>query len=693
MGRNQGSTVPAMNLGPLAWLVLTLLPGTLAGQQPDTSQAPVELRPIEVTATAPAPPPAEALGVTVGAEVVQRAPAANAYDLIRRTAGIEVHEQGQGPGWASDVVLRGFTSDHSSDVLLTIDGVPINLPIHGHVEGYADWSILAVPAVSSIAVIPGPASPLYGNFAFGGVVAVETARDATGTIASTGGSSHGDAGGWVLTGFRGRRSGGMAALELRRDQGWRDNAAGWLGNALLGGWYGLGSARVEGSFTAYGSSWDSPGFLTVSDYNAGRLREAQDPSDGGSARRFIARVAMNAPVGNASALETMVWGQLGRSTVFLNVPEDGVVAQQEERDRRSALGGQVALRTPTPSGEVSVGVSGRLDAGRYDLYQTVDRDRTSVSQRTEGRYREVSAWLRWRSPAGRRLQADIALRADGLHFGSKDRLDSNAAFRRHGTGLLSPKLGVRYQVAGNVALLGSVSRGFRSAIGVIEEPARSLVTTWSSEAGLAWSDARFEARLIAFQSDVRNERIQDPVTLDLSEAGRSRRRGLTLDLGFRPAPAARVFAEATYNDARITGVAGSGAALRASARADDGGVVLFPGPLAHHEVPLTPGARVPGVARFFGRAGVEGTLRRSLEARATVRFSGPFVPIGEPDAETRGYVVADAGVSLPLAAIAATVDADLLNVWNSRYPEIRASGYINPGLPRTLRVSLRTHFK
>jgi outer membrane receptor protein involved in Fe transport len=672
----------------LAALLVLLLPGVLAGQQQDS--AAVELRTIEVTATPLPQTPSEALSINVSAQVVQRAPASNAYDLIRRTAGIEVHEQGQGPGWASDVVLRGFTSDHSSDVLLTMDGVPINLPIHGHVEGYADWSILSVPAVSGISVIPGPASPLHGNFAFGGVVAVETARDARGTLFSTGASSHGDASGWLRSGWRGERSGGMVTLEGRRDQGWRDNASGWLGNALFRGWRRVGLARLEGSLAAYGSSWDSPGFLSVTDYNADHLERAQDPSDGGTARRYIGRVALSAPVAAASALEAMVWAQVGRSTVFLNVPEDDVLAQQEERDRRTALGMRAILSTPTSSGEVSVGVSARADAGRYDLYATTARQRNSTTQSTDGRYREGAAWLRWQSPPARRLQLDLALRADVLHFESQDRLDPLATFRGHTTGLLSPKAGVRYSLAGNVLLLGSFSRGFRSAVGVIADPGRALVTVWSSDAGVEWRGEDAEIRVAAFQSDVRNERILDPVTLDLTDAGRSRRRGVTVDLGYRPAPRLHLMAEATYNDARITGVAGEdGSASLAGLRGSDD-VPLVPGPRAHHEVPLTPGARVPGVARYFGRVGAEVTLWKNFEGRLASRFSGPFVPIGEPDVETQAYLLLDVGVSLRLPGLGGTLDADLLNLADSRYPEIRASGYINPGLPRTVRIGFRS---
>ena len=105
---------------------------------------------------------------------------------MRRTTGVEVHEQGQGPGFASNIVLRGFSSDHSSDALLVLDGVPINLPIHGHVEGYSDWSPLAAASVGSMRVIHGPASPFYGDFNFGGVIEVSSPTDLNATSGQVG---------------------------------------------------------------------------------------------------------------------------------------------------------------------------------------------------------------------------------------------------------------------------------------------------------------------------------------------------------------------------------------------------------------------------------------------------------------------------------------------------------------------------
>jgi hypothetical protein len=51
--------------------------------------------------------------------------------------------------------------------------------------------------------------------------------------------------------------------------------------------------------------------------------------------------------------------------------------------------------------------------------------------------------------------------------------------------------------------------------------------------------------------------------------------------------------------------------------------------------------------------------------------------------------VLDAGASLPLPPLGAVLDLELQNIFSTKYPEIRASGFINPGAPRTLRAGVR----
>ena len=67
----------------------------------------------------------------------------------------------------------------------------------------------------------------------------------------------------------------------------------------------------------------------------------------------------------------------------------------------------------------------------------------------------------------------------------------------------------------------------------------------------------------------------------------------------------------------------------------------------------------------------------------------PNTPIGEPGIETSSYAVLDCGGSIQIGSAGTTLDLELVNVLDSKYPEIRASGFINPGSPRTLRAGVR----
>ncbi|HEX5005163.1 MAG TPA: TonB-dependent receptor [Gemmatimonadales bacterium] len=668
-------------------LVAVLRAGALLAQDPqptpeaaDTTPPPT-LKRIVVTGKreqAIAPPVAT---VEVSKEAVARAPASNAYDLIGRSAGIEVHQQGQGPGFASNVVIGGFTSDHSSDVLLVLDGVPINLPIHGHVEGYADWSILSPGAISTTRVIHGPASPLYGDFSLGGVVETYTDADAGGTTASLGVTSFGDVRGWVTGGFRRAESGALLSLAGQREQGWRDNADYWLGNGVLRGWHALGAGRIEGGLYLYGSEWNSPGFVPVDRYNDGDLTEAADSTDGGHAQRYIGAVRYGIQFGEHTTLESQLWGQLGESAVFLTLVDDGVLGQTAERDDRSAVGMQVQVGRHTDDGEFSVGLSGRADWTTYTLDETIEREAISAKQADDGQYQALGMYARWRGVVGTRFLYDLGLRGDLVHYRSFDHLDSLADWQGATDPVLSPKLGASYLASDRIRILGSLARGFRGPVGVIGDPSRPLVTAWAAEVGAEYATGPLQLALSFFQFNTANERIKDPVTSDVLAAGTTRRRGISGSASLLVGGRLTLQASGTLNDAEVTGIADP-----VDVALDVVGI-RPPKPLFHDE-PLEPGDAVPAVAAYFGRVGAEYMLRDGMSAYLLGRFTGPFTPIGEPGITTRPYFVLDMGGSISFGT-RTSLDVDLLNLLDTKYPEIRASGYINPGAPRSLLVSVR----
>ncbi len=671
-------------------LLFSVMARSASAQSRDTTGADTtrvkRLQTITVTSERPraAAPPVTTL--VVPAAELRQTFANNPYDLLRRTSGIEVHEQGQGPGFASDAVIRGFSSDHSSDVLLVLDGVPINLPVHGHVEGYSDWSILSPAAVSSLRVITGPASPLYGDFAMAGVVEVFTAADAVGTTGSLSASSYGDAGGWLRTGARGDQGGYLLAGDGQRQQGWRDNSSYWLGNGLLRGWRQVGSGRLEGGLALYGSNWDSPGFLSVDQYNAGDLTSAMNPTDGGSAYRGIAHGRFSTVAGT-TGIEATAWLQHVHSDVFLTIPEDGLLNQSDELDRRNAVGARFQLSHPLGGGDVSAGLDGRADFANYDLYNTFQRTVLTPEKGYDAEYLGGGAFVRWRTLMGAHVALDLGTRADAVHYQSLDRV-AGTPQQDDGDVVVSPKLGLRYLISGGWSLLGSLSAGFRGAPGVIGDPSLEPVRGWSKELGARYDGGSLTAQLALFRLDVSHERIQDPVTREVLPTGESLRQGVNLDAELRVSQQVSLTLDGTWNDAHVKGDPGSSPTPLIVPQLLEGpdGKPLRP---SFHIEPLEPGDPVPNVAEWLGRVGVQTAWSSRVSTRALLRFSGPYTPIGEPGTKTQSYAVVDAGASLHLTPLGAVLDLELQNIFSAKYPEIRSSGFINPGAPRTLRAALR----
>lgn len=643
---------------------------------PPDSQPRRPLAPVTITAERPraAPPPVAV--TTVAPVVVQTTAGSSAYDVLRRAAGLEVHEQGQGPGFTSNVVVRGFNSDHSADVLLVVDGVPINAPVHGHVEGFSDWNVLLPLAVSSARVLHGGASPLYGDFSLAGVVEVFTAADADRTVSALSSSSFGDIGYAMRTGVRREGGGTMLAFDVRRQAGWQPNAAASLGNVAWRGWRRLFGGRLEGGLQTYASRWDSPGFVSVARYNRRDFGAAVDTTDGGWSRRVLGHVRFARSLGHRAAIEATAWGQASAYRMRLNIPGQSLTLRQtEETDDRSGAGGRVQLVRRLPFGEVIVGGEGRLDAATYGLDATLGGQFITREHAYDARFASASGFARWRYVVGSRLGLDLGARLDAMHYRTNNTLRT-LGWRQATQVVPTPKLGARYVLADGRLLKASVSRGFRGAPGVIADPARAPFLAWATEVGAEWTTGAWSLEGALFRMDVDNERIFNPLALTVSSAGRSRRQGVDVRARGRIGDRLGLSATATWNDARFLGAPGGDT------------VRVPPSPDFHdHLVPMRPGDPVPGVARVTGSVRADAAMGRTV-AGATWRLLGSFVPIGEPGVSTRSASVLDLDWSVPVGRL--VVDLALQNVLDLRYVENRASGFITPGIPRVLRLTVRT---
>lgn len=82
--------------------------------------------------------------------------------------------QHSGPGKANQYFLRGFNLDHGTDFSVTVDGIPLNLPTHGHGQGYLDLNSLIPEMVETIEFQKGPYYVGAGDFSSAGNARIQT---------------------------------------------------------------------------------------------------------------------------------------------------------------------------------------------------------------------------------------------------------------------------------------------------------------------------------------------------------------------------------------------------------------------------------------------------------------------------------------------------------------------------------------
>ena len=681
----------------MALLALFLQATSLAGQTPpDTTQIPdsaafqdtvfvLEPIAVDVERERAAPPPV--IAVTVDAEIVRASQESDPYRILRQVSGVEVHDQGQGPGFASNVIMRGFTSDHSSDVLLVIDGVPVNLPAHGHIEGYADWNVLMTQAVSSMRVIHGGASPLYGDFALGGVVEVFTRADAEGFEGSLGSTTFGDLKADIGGGRRGESGGFYLGSAVERQRGWRDNSDFWITKALARGWETVGDGRLEGGVSLYGTGWDSPGFVSVPRFNDSDVEGAVDLTDGGDSRRIVTHGRYSVPLGEAAYLQASAWGMASDYSIYLNIPDHNhsgstdFSVQSGEWDQRTGTGGRLEVAMPRSWGDLVLGLSGRSDWVEYRHAATLERDVIDTEIDLDARHTAGALYGRVRRTFGGTLGMDLGARLDVLRHRSRSNLTGGGTWESASNAVFSPKLGLRYVLGPAWSLRGSSARGFRSPAGIIGDPSREPFLSWSHELGVDYTGAWLRGSISLFRVDVTNERIQDPVTLTISSEGSSVRQGVsalgTLALSETVAMDVRL----TYNHARLSGA-------YANAH-DDHPHDVFGSEGSPGDPATESGSReVPGVAEFQGFTRMTWQAWDEASLWVSWRGVGSHVPIGEPTVRTQAYSVTDLGATWDVGA-GRELDVEMLNLFDARHVELRSSGFVVPGAPRSLRAQIR----
>ena len=116
--------------------------------------------------------PTAASAVTISGADVNAQPFARPGEALEVVPGLIV-TQHSGEGKANQYFLRGFNLDHGTDLAIRVDGMPVNMPTHGHGQGYADINFMIPELIQSVNVRKGPYFADVGDFGSAGSVAID----------------------------------------------------------------------------------------------------------------------------------------------------------------------------------------------------------------------------------------------------------------------------------------------------------------------------------------------------------------------------------------------------------------------------------------------------------------------------------------------------------------------------------------
>lgn len=481
-------------------------------------------------------------------------------ELLEAVPGLAA-TQHSGAGKANQYFLRGFNLDHGTDLAASLDGVPLNLPSHGHGQGYLDLNILTPEFVHDISFRKGPYAAENGDFATVAAVAFETADHlhGDGLQAWAGQDDY-----YRIVGSRALSPEVMVAADLSSGRGpWTTpedlSKVNLLARALVGGW--------SVTALAYDARWTATDQIPRRAIEAGTLGrlDTLDATDGGETSRYIVSARRRDLL---NGLDTVVYAQRYRLDLFSNFTyalEDPVHGDQfQQVDQRWIYGGALTKRWALGDGwSARTGISARVDdIGKVGLYRTTARVRRATVRQDALTEWSTAVWGEASRDLGR-LDVTLGLRADamGARVEAGDPRNSGTVSEV----LLSPKLALAWRLSKTFELYANAGRGFHSndargavitvdpVSGAAAERAPLLSPSDGAELGLRWQARTLTLTAAAWALKVDSELVYVGDAGFTEASGATRRRGLELMADWRPTGRLSLSGAYAATRARFTG--------------------------------------------------------------------------------------------------------------------------------------------
>lgn len=426
-------------------------------------------------------------------------PVRNTQELLRLVPGLFI-AQHAGGGKAEQIFLRGFDNDHGTDILVTVDGLPVNMVSHAHGQGYADSHFIIPETINNIDFGSGPYYTQKGNFNTSGYVSFCTFNNLPASRIQV------EAGRYNT--FR-----TLAMIDLLKKN--KDKQSAYIAGDFyytdgptinkqnfnrfnIFGKYNLSISKrtqMTASLSGFKSKWDASGQIPERAVADGTIQRfgSIDPSEGGNTERYNANLVLTHTFPNGMKWENQafysrnIFSLFSNFTFYLIDPVNG--DEINHREKRNLFGYLSTLTHKKSLGAANLTTT--YSAGiRYDATTNVlanNIKRRFLSYTTLGDIKESNSFAFIQEQlSSRKWLIDAGVRFDYLHFDYQQKLNL-PQLPAQGKSILSPKLNIQYTVNSKIQLYTKFGKGFHSndtRVVVANEGREILPAAYGADIGL-----------------------------------------------------------------------------------------------------------------------------------------------------------------------------------------------------------------
>ncbi|MFM1921663.1 MAG: hypothetical protein RLZZ303_3297 [Candidatus Hydrogenedentota bacterium] len=457
---------------------------------------------------------------TVGQLQLRYRPTLRGGEVLETVPGVII-TQHAGGGKANQYFLRGFNLDHGTDFAAYLDGVPLNLPSHGHGQGYSDMNIVIPELVLRLNYEKGPYYARNGDFSSAGAARMEYYKVLPSGLFIAEGGTYGYARTLIADSPKVGAGHLLYGLELSHSDGpWKRGDDYEKVNAILT--YSQGD-EFDGwsiSARAYHGDWNSSDQVAKSAIRLGLtdFYGSLDDTTGGDSQRYSLQGEWHQDGANSST-KVMAYGfyydmdLLSNFTYFLGDPIWGDQFQQLDRRWTAGLEASHTIYSVWAGRDVenTFGLQLRNDWIENGLYQTWRGKRSSKWDRSAILPATTRSDDIWESSAAiyyenkiqwaEKFRTVFGARVDYFHFDVESNRRGNS--NEESDAIVSPKLSLVFGpwrdtevfVQGGMGYHSNDARGVTTRVdpitgsrfnadGDLIEGAVPLVRTWGAEVGV-----------------------------------------------------------------------------------------------------------------------------------------------------------------------------------------------------------------